>query len=171
MNVNSEPNELDAYKKAITEMYESQSDVPVSNSKADHAAALYELFFNKAKNRIVIFCNNGAKDIFEMPTVITAFKGAIEKGISVMLVAQTALECQSIKDMARNSVNFIIKMASKSDADRLENFCVVDEHAFRYEPNKTKFEGFARMNYPEDAKKLIARFDQIWERAQECSPA
>ena len=161
-----EERELQEYKREIAELFESKSDLPIGNSKTEHAAALYELFFKKAKQEVVVFCKDGSSQVFDEQSVKRQMhEAATKNGIQIRVVVQDGNpQCKSL-DEIKTFKNVAVKKAAPEDAAKGYNFCVVDGIAFRYERDREEHVAFARMNYPPDANKLLRGFDEIWARA------
>ena len=158
--------ELEVYKKAIANLFDSGSDLPVSNSKPDHAVALYELFFDRAREEVIIFCNKLKKEVFNNEAVTKSLECALDRGIKIRVLLQcdsAQVECTRLSNFQTHD-NFLPKYASTEDANSRLNFCVVDKKAFRYESDKNTFEAVAVMNNPKVSEKLYKSFEEMWGR-------
>jgi phosphatidylserine/phosphatidylglycerophosphate/cardiolipin synthase-like enzyme len=138
----------------------------VSNRLPDHAAALYELFFQKASEEVVIFCRNLAPDVFQRSPVQNAFVKALARGVRVRILVQEECEGAKLLNDCGETVALAIDLAHPDDAKLPYNFCVRDKESYRFERDKNSFEAFAKMSHPSEAKTLYDAFEQYWVRRQ-----
>jgi hypothetical protein len=153
--------EIHEYKKAIRELMESGSSEQIPNSQAEHAAALFELFFDKAKYRVDIFCENLSQEVFSVDWVRKAFHGALERGISIKILLQKEAPYQEelLADFNQENLRF----ASQDVAALDFNFSIMDNRAYRYEPNKRECAAVASLNDGNNCGKLSDTFSTLWE--------
>jgi hypothetical protein len=59
-----------------------------------------------------------------------------------------------------------VRRASKDHAQLAETFLVADEEAVLYRPIATRYEGFADLHGPMQARQYLKQFADIWEKAE-----
>lgn len=59
-----------------------------------------------------------------------------------------------------------VRRASRDHAQLAETFLVADEEAVLFRPIATRYEGFADLHAPLEARKYLRQFADIWERAE-----
>lgn len=59
-----------------------------------------------------------------------------------------------------------VRRASKDHAQLAETFLVADEEAVLYRPIATRYEGFADLHAPMQARLYLKQFADIWEKAE-----
>jgi hypothetical protein len=161
---------IEEYKKAIEWLMDQKSNVPIGNQLPQHAAALYELFFNRAKRQVVMFCKNLNKEVFDSPEVVTSFLAALKRGIQIRLVLQSNHDGECFHKV-KDCVGFQIRKASQDDGAQAFNFCVKDLESYRFENDKNTTAAFAKMYSPDESLRLQEFFESMWTRAVPYIPA
>ena len=59
-----------------------------------------------------------------------------------------------------------VRRAAKDHAQLAETFLVADEEAVLYRPIATRYEGFADLHAPMQARQYLKQFADIWEKAE-----
>lgn len=155
--------ELLQYKDGIEGLYDSNSDTVVGNSIPEHAALLYELFFNKAKKNIRIYCKNLCQRIFDKDSVINAFKDAVERKVNIeIMITEDKPESQRFPSVLEQlNIKLNCGMPCAMVNNHPINFCVVDERAYRYEEKNSECKAVACFKDSQIASTLIELFEKI----------
>ncbi len=158
----SEVLNTEEYKKGITLLMEARSGKPVSNRMPQHAAVLYEVFFEHAREEVVAFSENLDSRVFQESNVRNALVKALVRGVRVRILVQEAPETNSLSEICE-SMALSIDKASDDDANVAYNFCVKDRESYRFEKDRNTTEAFAKMYQPEEAKRLYDHFEGLWK--------
>lgn len=134
----------------------------MSNSKPEHAADLITVFFERAKERVHIFCRELNAVVYDVPSVLAAFEAAVLRGVEVKIVVQNALPAESkfVAAARRLVADPKSRLEILADVDQQikefeMNFAYVDGRAFRFEPkHDEKMSAFASSNQPDTVKML-----------------
>jgi hypothetical protein len=59
-----------------------------------------------------------------------------------------------------------VRRASEDHANLAETYLVADEEALLYRPIATRYEGFADLHAPLQARQYVKAFADIWEKAE-----
>jgi hypothetical protein len=59
-----------------------------------------------------------------------------------------------------------VRRASRDHAQLAETFLVADEEAVLFRPIATRYEGFADLHAPQQARQYLKQFGDIWEKAE-----
>lgn len=159
---------IEEYKQFITSLMEEKSAIVVENSSAAHAAALYELFFDRARSSVLIFCKNLAQNVFENVSVISAIRRATKaRQIEVRIIVQEEKpESKSLLDLSSEPDGLKLRLAHEKDSRLEYNFCVKDQESYRFEKKKDYMSAFAKMYHPEEGQTLYNHFSDLWARSQ-----
>ena len=170
VNANYET-ESDLYEKLVRSMLESGNSDEISNGKPEHAAVIFKLFFEFATAKVLIFCKDLNSSVFGDDRILMAAVKAVERGVSIRVITQSA-------EVQKNKFSdWLSKMASEGTCVSFKkcldshhfvklpaNFAVMDEKAFRLEPNNQNIQAKACMNNPKLAKDLGSVF-QVMDSA------
>jgi hypothetical protein len=164
---------LDEYAVAVRKVAETDSMEVINNSSIEHAEILMVELFSRAKSKVKIFTQSVDPSLFKLESVTSAaakFLAEFRDGAIEFVVQDENGE--------QNFFAFAAAVSAKADP-RLSkqisgvlandliralplNFSVFDSKAYRYVPDKTKFEAFASFNRPETAKALEDIFDKVF---------
>lgn len=157
----------DTYAASIRRLAELRSDEWISNDKPEHAQALYHTFFDIAKRKVLIFCRNLAREVFDAPALISAAEAAVRRGVELHVVVQTEPDrgngfYERLLVLAREMATVSVRILSPDGAtESRANFCVVDSKALRYEANSGEIKAVAAMHRPDIGSILSLHFEQI----------
>lgn len=157
------------YRSAFERLWDENSSESVSNSKPEHAADLITVFFERAMQRVHIFCRELNPVVYDVPSVLSSFRAAVLRGVEVRIVVQNAISAGSrfaelARDLSRNAGCHIEVMADGDQQlkDFEMNFAYVDNRAFRFEPKSNEnMAAFASANQPDTVKILSDSLDRI----------
>ena len=80
--------------------------------------------------------------------------------------ARAVREGHRLVELARRLSSFIeIRKPHADHASLIETFLVADERALLYRKEADRFEGYADLDAPAEARRLLRTFDEIWGRA------
>src|SRR5208282_4834775 len=94
-NPKAAPNDPEAYRALVERLAETNSPEVFSNSRAEHAAVIYEIFFKYAKSRVRIFCRSLSALVFKQP-VIERMEMALLNGVNVDIISQEQPESEAL---------------------------------------------------------------------------
>lgn len=166
MNTNYET-ESDLYEKLVRSMLESGNSDEISNGKPEHAAVIFKLFFEFAAAKVLIFCKDLNSSVFDDERILMAAKKAVGNGVSIRVIAQREVQKNKFSDWlsatanSGTSVSFKKSVGDSFSAKLTANFAVMDERAFRLEPNNTNIQATACMNDTKGAKALASIFQAM----------
>jgi hypothetical protein len=157
------------YRESFLKLWELRSEYVVPNGKAEHAAVLFEVFFQKAEHSIQIFCHNLAGSVYNRPEIKEAVQGAVERGVSIDVVIEAPAEAADLVAVLGESSRSSVKKVH-AGVDYPFNFAVVDDHAFRFEPDSDSIKAIACAWNPERAKGLKSLFRGIQSSSEPYNP-
>ena len=59
-----------------------------------------------------------------------------------------------------------VRRASRDHAERADTFLVADDEALLYRPLATRYEGYADMHAPLEARERLRAFEEIWQQGE-----
>ena len=160
------------YEDLVKSLMDSGSSELVSNGQPEHAMVLFKLFFERAKTRVKIFCCNLDEKVFQHDCLLKAAEAALNRGVFIEVIiqeekpneSQFATWLQSVSNQENCRAYLKSAFNNPTFADLPANFAVMDNLAFRFEPNRKKIAAYASMNNPQDVDVLSKSFDQIKSR-------
>ncbi len=161
----SEDGKEPSYRDIVINRIETRDSEILSNSEPQHAAVLYEVMFDYARERVHIFCENLNPVVFGRKSVLTAFSNAVERGV----------KCIVLTERAPSPDNPFYKALTKAAADHPEqietkalngkdfkfNLSYADDRMYRFELEREKIEAVASMNDPETVNILDSLFNGL----------
>jgi hypothetical protein len=160
--------EVRAYKESVEQLMLSGSSMQVLNGKPEHAAVLFELFFKNAQRFIKIFCHRLDKRVFDRPEVIEAAADAAKRGVAIDIIVQSKSESLRFLNRLKTlDIKESIRMELTENVDKplvsqLEvNFAVMDDRAYRLEPDLRELKATACMNDTTTARQLAKSFNLL----------
>ena len=160
-------NELDLYRANVERLAELESKEVFSNSRAEHAAVIFETFFKKAKQSVVLFCENLSEKVFNLPSVLSFAESALRRGTRLTVLVQKTPQAttflESVKRWQKDELPITIQVSKPgSEASTASaNFAVMDRKAYRFEPNRGEPAAFACMNDVASADRLLGLFSRL----------
>lgn len=155
---------LEAYKAAILTLIEIDGEQPISNGMPEHAAILYECFFDKAQSEVLILCDKLANEVFGQRGVLTKAREALARNVSIDILTRFKPEDGPFLDLARNGEFPNLRVIHMAQAPEV-NFAVVDGKRYRYEENLKEFRAVACMNAPDVSAILAKAFKALFAKA------
>jgi len=155
------------YRDAVETLMQLRSDKPIGNSQPLHAAILFEAFFKNAKKRVCIFCKNLNDNIFGNAFVREAAELALlQNKIIIDIIIQeeapdAGLFAQFLENNKSNSLLRVRKVQKEKTRNAPVNFCVMDDHALRFEKDHNNVKAFAIMYSPALASMLLEKFEKL----------
>jgi len=160
--------ELDNYRQTVERLAELDSSEVFSNGRPEHAAIIFSTFLKHAKDRVVIFCQNLSREVFDDPCVLSNLESALDRKVKVEILTQESPAATNFlakeKSWKEQGLPISLKTAAKGSpvAEVNANFAVADGKAYRFEPKRVKVEAFACMNNPEAAADLVNLFGKMY---------
>src|SRR5260370_1567532 len=167
--------EDEIYRQNIEKLMLAGSSAVISNSLPKHAAALLACFFRNAKSEMKILCPDLGREVFDEPEVLSSMTAAARRGIPIQVLVRGEPEAGSkflrcFQEEAKLHSIAALKTNTESQSDLIKrlasNFAVMDQKAFRWEPNYTNVKAVACMNLPSAAVTLIGMFDRLFTSVQ-----
>lgn len=160
--------ETELYEKLVRSMLESGNPEPISNGKPEHAAVIFKLFFECAATKVFIFCKDLNNLVFGDERILAAAKKALDRGVLIHVITQSAeVQKSNFSDWLSKMTTPKSLVTFKKCGDAAHwvkfpaNFAVMDEKAFRYEPDNKSIKAQACMNNPKIAKELGSIFQAM----------
>jgi hypothetical protein len=166
------PKILGDYESHVESLFDQKSPVVITNGLPAHAAILIAMLFRKAKEQVVVFCQDLNPDIYSRQDVMDAITQAIGRGIKVRFVTQsspkaTELVCKLQQFNEHEDVAKQVQLRrckpSSNESNIGVNFAVMDDTAFRFEPNKREVKAQACANNNKLASKMMVAFEKIFD--------
>ena len=162
------------YEQTVRRMAETNADELISNSEPEHAATLYKVFFENARQSVMLLCKDFDERVFSRKDVLSAFKDAVRRGVKFDVIVQQQSD-NEFKGTFNNEstkrpkqLQLIEAYQHTSEgankvATAPNNFCVVDGKGFRWEENRAECIATASMNRPALASQLTRLFKSCRE--------
>ncbi len=162
-------NDTAQYRISVENLMISGSSLAVSNSLPAHAAILFEEFFKHAKKRVRILTWKLAVAVFGDPDLCREAEDALKRGVRITVITQMAPEASPFLSLLRKfkeRVEFIEAQINSSPFAQSVcgwdlNFAVMDERAYRVEPDRALGKAQAVMNNPSYAAGLNEFFKRV----------
>lgn len=166
---------MDDYIALIRRLAEEDSDRIIPNSTTEHAIVLIERLFLKAGRIAKIFTGALNSEIYAKDSVVTAISGFLKKGGKLEILVQHCTSSADIEalvktegglfsrltDLGHRDVDIAMYWSDEAAQNERFHFMVLDEKAFRFEPDHTKHEAFACFNGVKVAKSLNKVFQSL----------
>ncbi len=163
--------EDEIYRQNIEKLMLAGSSELISNTLPKHAATLLACFFKNAKSEMKILCTNLGREVFDEPEVLNSMAAASRRGIPIQVLVRGEPEAGSeflrcFQEEAKLHPKVVIKTNAELQSDLIKrlpsNFAVMDQKAFRLEPDCKNVKAVACMNLPSAAVKLSGMFDRLY---------
>lgn len=153
--------ELLLYREGVETLMRLKSTSWISNAEPTHAAILLETFFRHAQSHVRIFCEQLSSKVFNSPSLVDAAKWALNRGakISVLYQKEQPEESDLLTELQKS--HSLVMRVCTDGQDNPDNFAVMDEQAYRLEPDRHKCEAKAIMFDPHNAKRFAQKFDLL----------
>lgn len=153
------------YTKLIRDSIQANSEIPFDNGLRSHAAIIIREFVKEAKQSVIILCDQMATDVYGRDDVQKSFFDAWSRHVKIRILILK--KCPQSMEFARilDSLEGIeVKtLAGVSHANEIqENFMVIDEKMYRYEPEKRLERSIVCTNGTERSLKLTGIFAHLW---------
>jgi hypothetical protein len=153
--------DLVQYKEGVEMLLKLCSDKPIPNSEPAHAAILFEVFFEHAKEHVRIFCNKLSKNVFDSPALVREANLALKRNVKITVMVQQDQAEQSRFSELLKTASVPILQAPNSAKNSRFNFAIMDTRSVRIEPDREKCEAQARMHAPALAASWVRVFDSL----------
>lgn len=167
--------DLLGYQKQIEALFDTDSDLIVTNRDRDHAAVIVSTLFTRAKKSVILFCKNLDGDFYNRRPIRCAIVEAVKNGVNVEILVQEVPEANELLadlDSLSTRTNLRIGKCKPgiSGAETEINFAVMDGKAFRLENDRNLHTALACAKNSELAEKLIQLFRVFCNDAQTIEP-
>lgn len=158
-----EMSSLEIYRLFVRSVITTNGSQRISNDSTDHAVVLMGELIRHATVSVDIYCHRLASDVWGTLEIKDAVAVARRKGTVAFRVVVQEKDDDEIDASAlsfmRNSIRQFRSEGLKA------NFLVVDDKAFRVEPDYHVRRGFAYVNNGEMSGVLVNAFDSIYQRS------
>jgi hypothetical protein len=153
---------MDEYRKMLDDLMRSERDVIISNGSAEHATPLIAKLFESANQKVKILSGCLNSEIYSKDEVVNAAGSFLLHDGAFMSIIIEGIEDNDIPALISGSESFIGKIRSRFGRDLLSkisvfkgsdeikklpfHFMLVDDKAFRFEPNKKEHAALASFN-------------------------
>ena len=142
----------------------------IANDSDCHAVVLTTELINHARKKVDVFCRELSDSVWGTDDVIGAIRAALARGIRFHVLVQKSIEecgnARAYRLFSENGVPVRHYRKQTNDADPaapMVNFMIVDDKAFRFEPDSAVHKGFAYARNEELAKQISETFGRIWK--------
>ena len=167
--------EDELYRQNIEKLMLAGSSEPISNTLPKHAAALLACFFRNAKSEMKILCTDLGREVFDEPEVLSSMAAAARREIPIQVLVRDEPEAGSeflrcFREEAKSHPKVALQTNAEAQSNLIKrlasNFAVMDQRAFRLEPDCKNVKAVACMNLPSAAVKLSVMFDRLYASVQ-----
>jgi hypothetical protein len=154
--------DLEAYKIALRNLFLAKNELFFPNDSEEHAAVIFEVFLEMAKEKVQFVCNNLKASVFQRPKMTAALQEAFKRGITINVVTQVEPEHSDFLVLLQKYQEKGLATISSLENYTLDyNFATMDDVAFRLEPDNKLQKAVGSMYCPEIVKKLSGLFESI----------
>ena len=157
------------YREEIKEAITTMDGRPVYNRSLEHAAIIVEEMFALAENEIKLFTGRLNADVYGVPPVIDRAKEFLtESDHKVRILIEEQVDEGELRrhpfiwGMSRFD-NLEVRCLRLEEYDPDFHMMLVDQHSYRFEPDKRQFEAVATFGDPNTTKHLNGLFEQLWQ--------
>lgn len=153
------------YTKLIRDSIQANSEIPFENGLRSHAAIIIREFVKEAKKSVIILCDQMATDVYGRDDVQQSFFDAWSRHVEIrILILKKSPQSMEFARTLDNLKGIDVKtLAGVSHANEIhENFMVIDEKMYRYEPEKKLERSIVCTNGIERSLKLTGIFTHLW---------
>ena len=154
---------LEVYRLFVRSVIATNGAQRISNDSTDHAVVLMGELIRHAMVSVDIYCHRLASDVWSSIEIKDAVLAAKRKGTVRFRVVVQEKDDDEIEDSAFSFMKDSIRQFSEDGLQA--NFLVVDDKAFRVEPDYHVRRGFAYVNNGEMSGILVNAFDSIYQRS------
>ena len=157
------------YREKVKEAIAARDGRPVYNRSLEHAAIIVEEMFALARNEIKLFTGRLNADVYGIPSVIIrAEKFLADADHKVRILIEEQIEEGELRkhpfisSMSRFD-NLEVRRLKDGVYDPDFHMMLVDDHSYRFEPDKRQFEAVATFGDEETTGHLNGLFEQLWK--------
>lgn len=153
-------NPLARYRQMVKKILSENLGTRIDNESDEHAVVLIDELIRHAKKTVKIYCRKFSSDIWGHPCVFDAVVSALEDAVTFHVLTQ---ECPEESD-TQHIISAVTGSGFRLYSGEIFeiNFILVDDTAFRIEPNCDCRHGFAYAKNVELASLLAQSFDAMW---------
>lgn len=170
---------MDAYEQMLDDLARSNSDSIISNGNDGHATALIAKLFEVARKSVNIFTGPQDVDIYTDSAVLNAAARFLQQeNAQLKIILDKDTENEGIENPSNNKFlvllhnklgdslrNKVIVYPADDEAARIPyHYILIDDNAFRFEPNKKVHEALASFNNKPAAGFIKASFEKLRDR-------
>lgn len=157
-----EMSSLEIYRLFVRSVITTNGAQRISNDSTDHAVVLIGELIRHATVSVDVYCHRLSSDVWGSIEIKNAVMVAKRKGtVSFRVVVQE----KNDDEIGVSAFSFMKDSVRQFRADGLKaNFLVIDDKAFRVEPDYHARRGFAYVN-SEMSGILVNAFDSIYQRS------
>ena len=158
-----EMSSLDIYRLFVRSVIRTNGIQRISNDSPAHAIVLLGELIRSATSSVDVYCHRLASDVWGAAEIREAVLSAREKKtVRFRVVVQE----KSDDEIDASAFSFMKdSIRSFQSENMMANFLVVDDKAFRFEPDYRTRTGFAYVNNLDMSGALVNAFESIYQRA------
>ena len=160
------------YQEQVRKLFDTNSQLKFSNGEKAHAKVILVEFFLRARDEVLIFCEDADEDVYGDSSILESMQKAMENGVSITVVVQKkARAIKFIQEGRKLHDDLTVPGTFKClDGSKYRNvpfnFAIMDRRAVRLEPDRSKPVARASANWPDMAKHLSKQFEKIASRLE-----
>ena len=157
---------MQEYKKLVFELFEERVNKTIANSSDVHAAILYSAMFNFAEKTVCIFCRNLKNSVFGQLDVQQKAEEFLQrKGNLYIALQEDPTESAFLRMILQHKFDENVKICKVGELFLKDgnsfNFSIMDNRAYRLEPNRNETKAIASANDVDFTSKLKSLFQTV----------
>lgn len=156
---------IDLYEQLFSEMLDTCSSEMISNDSDKHAIVLIKQLILHAEHEVKVVCQALTPDVWAQKDVLSAIQTALGNYVKFTFITFNTVENEELLSVLKDSHD--VRILRYRFATPNANFVLVDDCAFRFEPDPSVRKGFAFASAPEEAKLLKEGFDEMLASSDE----
>lgn len=157
------------YREKVKDAITAMDARPIYNRSLEHAAIIIEEMFAVAITEIKLFTGRLNVDVYGVPPVLSqakAFLTGADHKVLILIEEQIDEEELQKHPFIRNMSKFDgleVRRLRAGVYDTEFHMMLVDDHSYRFEPDKNQPEAVATFGDRETTEHLNTLFAQLWE--------
>ena len=160
------------YREEVKEAITTMDGRPVYNRSLEHAAIIVEEMFALAKNEIKLFTGRLNADVYGIPSVVgwaMEFLTGSDHKVRILIEEQVDEEELQKHPFIRNTSRFDsleVRRLIVGMYDPSFHMMLVDDHSYRFEPDKKQPEAVATFGDKDTTDHLNDLFEKLWKAGE-----
>lgn len=161
---------MNEYREKVERLAATRSTELIYNSSPEHACTILRSLLETADDTVCLVTERLNPHVFGDDAVVSAARTFLSDGehkLKVLIETDPAL-CLSaghpfVEELRQHGGVELRQIPDRYLRNMDYHFTVADRRAYRFEPDKTKFEASACFNDEANAEKLASIFDVLWD--------